>query len=297
MKSLLATLSLFGIVYGHLLGADGPNQAPDFTQGDAIPADAKHDWNLGPTGLRGWIHTNGFVTREARQIAVTKVHPGSPADGIFQVGDVILGVGGKPFAHDPRTEFGKAITAAEAADGNLTLTRWRGGNTGDIAVKLQPLGPYGLTAPYNCPKSKRILDDGCKALAERMKVSGYGTQMDPIPRSLNALALLASGEKQYLPLIRREVEWAAAYKADDFQAWHYTYLIMLLAEHRIATGDASGMAGLRRLALEAAKGQSAVGSWGHRFAKPDGRRRQTRSHSHSVTASSKLIKKSHQPTP
>jgi hypothetical protein len=31
------------------------------------------------------------------------------------------------------------------------------------------------------------------------------------------------------------------------------------------------MPGLKRLALEAARGQSAVGSWGHKFARPDGR--------------------------
>ena len=39
----------------------------------------------------------------------------------------------------------------------------------------------------------------------------------------------------------------------------------------IETGDESVMPGLRRLALEAAKGQSIVGSWGHKFAGPDGR--------------------------
>ena len=28
---------------------------PDLTKGDKIPKGAKHDWNLGPTGLRGWM--------------------------------------------------------------------------------------------------------------------------------------------------------------------------------------------------------------------------------------------------
>ena len=28
---------------------------PDFTKGGSILANAKHDWNLGATGLRGWI--------------------------------------------------------------------------------------------------------------------------------------------------------------------------------------------------------------------------------------------------
>ncbi len=33
--------------------AAGELKMPDFTKGDAIPAKAKHDWNLGPTGLAG----------------------------------------------------------------------------------------------------------------------------------------------------------------------------------------------------------------------------------------------------
>ena len=33
--------------------AAGELKMPDFTAGDAIPARAKHDWNLGPTGLAG----------------------------------------------------------------------------------------------------------------------------------------------------------------------------------------------------------------------------------------------------
>ena len=28
---------------------------PDFTKGDKIPKDAKHDITLGATGLRGWM--------------------------------------------------------------------------------------------------------------------------------------------------------------------------------------------------------------------------------------------------
>ncbi len=55
------------------------------------------------------------------------------------------------------------------------------------------------------------------------------------------------------------------------QTWHYGYVMILLSEYVIATGDRSVLPGLRRLALEAAAGQSAVGSWGHGFARPDGR--------------------------
>jgi hypothetical protein len=199
------------------------------------------------------------------------VEKGSPAAGVFLVGDVILGVGGKPFSFDPRTEFGRAVTLAESAagGGKLAVTRWRAGKAEEVVIKLPVLGSYGATAPYDCAKSQRILEQGCKALAGKMAQSPE--QDDPIVRSLNALALLASGNPTYRPLVQKEAEWASGYSSRSMQTWHYGYVMILLSEYVLATGDQSVMPGLRRLALESAKGQSAVGSWGHGFAKPDGR--------------------------
>lgn len=244
---------------------------PDFTKGDAIPADATHDWTLGATGARGWIFPEGLSTSKARQIAITKVAKGSPADGVLKKGDVILGVGGKPFSYDPRTEFGKGLTLAEteAAGGKLLLTRWRSGQTEEVMVKLPVCGSYSATAPFDCPKSKRILEQGCAALAQRIASPKY--KENPVSRSLNALALLASGKPEYLPIVKKETKWAADFSADGMQTWYYGYVISLLAEYKLATGDESVVPGMRRLALEAANGQSLVGSWGHKFATPDGR--------------------------
>ncbi len=275
MKTTLFAFALAAILAAPLpalAAAKGqPLTIPDLTKGDAIPAGAKHDWNLGATGARGWMFCDKMVTSDARQVAITKVEKGSPAEGILAVGDVLLGVGGKAFSYDPRTELGKALTAAEsdAGGGKLALTRWRAGKAEEVVVKLPVLGSYSATAPFECAKSKRILEQGCKALAE--KVARPSNREDPIVRSLNALALLASGDPAYLPLVKREAEWAAAYTSRSMQNWHYGYVIMLLSEYVMATGDQSVMPGLRRLALEAAKGQSAVGSWGHGFAIPDGR--------------------------
>ncbi len=274
MKNTLISLAVVAILAtpSPVFGAGGATASalPDFTKGGKIPAGANHDWNLGATGLRGWIFSDKLVTTEARQIAITRVDKGSPADGILSVGDVILGVGGKPFTYDPRTEFGKALTTAEseAGGGKLIISRWRADKTEDVVLKLPVLGDYGATAPYNSAKSQLILEQGCKALAARMK-DGADRQ-DPIPRSLNALALLASGDPQYLPIVEKEAHWAADYTADRMQTWHYGYVMMLLSEYVMATGDQSVMPGLKRLALEAAKGQSTVGSWGHGFALPNG---------------------------
>lgn len=256
-------------------GKNDHTPPPDFTKGDVIPKNAIHDWNLGATGLRGWMHCDSLVTSDARQIAITKVGEKSPADGVIAVGDVILGVGGKPFSFDPRTELGQALTLAEteAGGGRLMLTRWRAGKTEEVMLKLPVLGSYSSTAPFECAKSKRILEQGCKSLAVRMAGPDYlkGPSAEPITRSLNALALLASGDAAYLPLVKREAEWAAGFSADGMQTWRYGYVMMLLSEYVIATGDQSVVPGLKRLALESAKGQSAVGSWGHGFARPDGR--------------------------
>jgi hypothetical protein len=268
LTAAAAGFSFFG---GSCLAAMTPQNNPDFTRGGAIPANAEHDWALGATGARGWMYSEKMVTTLARQIAITAVADGSPADGILAVGDVILGIGKEPFATDPRTEFGQALTRAEtkAGGGKLLLQRWRAGKTNNVVVKLPVLGSYSATAPYDCPKSQRILEQGCEALAKTMTGARY--KPNPIPRCLNALALLASGNREYLPLVRREAKWAAAFEADSFQTWYYGYVCMLLAEYIMATGDESVLPGLRRLTLEAANGQSKVGSWGHRFAQADGR--------------------------
>lgn len=273
--SFLLLLAVTFVPDAPVFGA-GTGQAvvlPDFTKGEGIPVGAKHDWNFGATGARGWMFCDKMVTSDARQIAVTKVDKGSPADGLLAVGDILLGVGGKAFSYDPRTEFGKALSAAEsdALGGNLALTRWRAGRVEEVVLKLPVLGEYSVTAPYACAKSKRILEQGCKKLEARIESSDYAKQQNPITRSLNALALLASGDPAYLAVVKQEALWASEYSAESMQTWRYGYVMMLLAEYVSATGDTSVLPGLKRLALEAARGQSAVGSWGHGFARPDGR--------------------------
>jgi hypothetical protein len=247
-------------------GAKAKTNTPlmDFTQGGK--PDETHDWTLGATGARGWMYGWGGRTAEARQILITAVAAGSPADGVLAKGDVILGLAGKPFDDDARIRLARALTEAEKDEnhGLLKLIRWREGKTDNVEIKLAVLGTYSATTPYDCPKSKKIFELGCQAIAKK----GLGNVS--IPNCLNALALLASGKEEYRPLLAEYAKKVAAYSADSMATWSYGYANTFLGEYYMATGDQSVLAGLKRLTMEAAKGQSNVGTWGHKFARPDG---------------------------
>jgi HEAT repeat protein len=237
---------------------------PDFTAGGK--RDESHDWNLGATGARGWIYGWAGNTSEARQILVTAVHKGSPADKVLKVNDVILGVAGKPFSGDARIQLANAITEAEkdANQGVLKLLRWRDGKSEAVELKLAVMGTYSDTTPYNCQKSKKIFEQGCQAIAKK------GLNGVSIPNDLNALALLASGNKEYLPMLAEYAKKVSVYETDSMATWFYGYANIFLAEYVMATGDTSLLQGMRRMALEPARGQSVMGLWGHKFARPDG---------------------------
>jgi len=121
--SLIISSLVAALLAGPAFAAKDAPPVPDLTQGGKLADKNTHDWNLGPTGLRGVMWAWSMVTTEARQILVTQVDKGSPADGIVQVDDVILGVGGGKFTSDARVAFGNAMTTAEpkAADIKLHL--------------------------------------------------------------------------------------------------------------------------------------------------------------------------------
>ena len=107
------------------------------------------------------------------------------------------------------------ITPEQAEEITGSIIDGLNGKAEEVLVKLPVLGTYSATAPYDCPKSQRILEQGCQELAQRVAAPSY--RQNPITRSLNALALLASGNREYLPLVRKEAQWAADYSADSFQ--------------------------------------------------------------------------------
>ncbi len=272
------------VVYAAALAAVVPVSAaeppapPDLTQ--SVKVDRKQTYNLGATGLRGWIFTKpanffesqqGRTTTASRQILVTHVGKKSPADGVVNVDDVITGVNGKPFGDDSRKGIAVAIQDAEKVNGTLKLTVWRGGKSQEVELKLRVLGTYADTAPFDCPKSKLIFDEACKALAkEKLNDDLWG--------AVNGLALLATGKEDYLPRVQEFARKLGPKTLklelrDGMVIWEWGYRNLFLCEYYLLTGDKEVLPAIREYTTKLAMGQSLYGTFGHGISMktPDGK--------------------------
>ena len=177
----------------------------------------------------------------------------------MEVNDVILGVNGKPFSDDARKSFGQALTEAESK-GVLKLIRFRSGKTENVQLKIRIMGSYSATAPYDCPKSKLILAEACKALEnEKMEQGLWG--------AVNGLALMASGNLAYMQKVQAFAREMATREVTDKgrSAWECGYKNLFLCEYYLLTGDKEVMPGINALTIKMAQGQGLYGTFGHGF--------------------------------
>jgi len=263
--------------------------APDLTVGtNRFKVDRTSTYNLGPTGMRGWIYRSyywpggqdagayGLATwEEPWQILVTTVGTGTPAYGILAVDDVILGAkastGAVPlFTNDARKSLGWAIGDAEAADGALSILINRYGVPSNQTHTIQ-LGltgfAYSATAPYTCPKSARILADAVKV------ISNMSFTLDEPGNAALGLAKMAAGitdatvRAYALSLCPTNGTYSLTpYSGCD--TWGWGYKNVFLSEYLMLAGDNSVTTGIRELTIGLAKGQSLYGTFGHGGAEP-----------------------------
>ena len=287
MKPSIKTIGLLAAL---AVGLTSPifSQVPDLTAAGVIAA-LKTDpasspvygetYNLGATGMRGWIcnkmdsnheRAQGRTTLNSRQILVTHVGAASPADGVVKVDDVILGVDGKPFSDDARKSIARAIQEAEteARDGVLKLTVSRSGTVQELSIKLAVLGTYSATAPWDCPKSKRIFEAACKVLEKEELTADWA---GPI----KGIALLATGNPEYLPKLQDFARILAALPVDPNKkpsgatwgnTWPMAYQNLFLCEYYMVTRDKEVLPAIEKNALQLARGQGMYGTFGHGFA-------------------------------
>ena len=269
---------------------------PDLTLAGAIAA-LKADpnasrpytetYNLGATGLRGWIYIDsnnagqqGLITAPSRQILVTVASP--PGSAVLAVDDLILGAmaansGTVPaFTSDCRKAFGVAIGEAEKTGaGTLRVRRWRAGITTDVNIPMTIMGNYTATAPYSCPKSALILANARTKFVSQLLAdpnfltNSYGGAI----KGLALLASVAPGDANYAAVQTRLQTYAHALAPANLtltgcDTWHWGYINIFLSEYylrSVADGvpDASVLSGINKYTVALAKGQSKYGTFGH----------------------------------
>lgn len=249
--------------------ADAPQTSvPDLTKGGKLTR-INERW-AGPIGIHCgmWRPGRGDKTEDVRQLQVLAVDKGSPADGLLQVDDVILGADGTGAATVPLFQgssiwpmvpIAEAITEAEARDpALLKLLVWSKGTTKTVAIKLESLGRYSETAPYNCPKSKNILRKGIKALYEENKFDESG---------LGVLCLLAADDPTNPDNDKYQAkakEWVHKLEVGG-APWYSGPKLMALSEYYMKTKDETIFPKLVAQAEHQAKGVSWFGTAGHKW--------------------------------
>lgn len=114
----------------------------------------------GYENFSGWVGPAGFSAGPfGPNMGVRKIQDGSPADGKLLVGDVIYSANGKMLGDKAWLVMADAITESEKrkAKGELRLGVRRGGENIDVELTIPVMGTYSSTAPYECPKTEKIV--------------------------------------------------------------------------------------------------------------------------------------------
>ncbi len=203
---------------------------------------APGNWHNG----EGWLGSCGVLTAPfGPNMGVLHVLKGSPADGRIMVGDLIYDVNGMLLGDDPLRMVADAITLAEseAGMGDIAFGLRRNGKNMNVGLKLEVLGTYSATSPYDCPKTDRIVANMESFLADR----GGVMQAHNVFQNCEALFLQGAGTPKYLGLVRRHVydrmnRVDITKRLDPMtgpfpQNWIPAYDALLMSEYYLATGD------------------------------------------------------------
>ena len=168
------------------------------------------------------------MTEKSRQILVTTVEKGSPADGKLEPGDVILGVFGQAVYRRRAQSFRPCHRPSRNRGGprRPAAHRLAQGKVAGRGTQTPGLGSYSETSPYACPKAEKILAQGLAAMLKNFDKENS--------LHINELALLASGVPEHLDLVRKSAREVAAKTPEvetlwkdsskgGMKTWHHGY--------------------------------------------------------------------------
>ncbi len=226
--------------------------------------------NLGPTGIRARItpeNPNRFLVEHVFQ------DEKSPARGLVEKGDMIIGANGQPFETShrfgrrsnkrgwdgPMKELASHIEDSQGEDGVLTLMVHPQGNTDKVhtvTLQLEPVGRFSENYPYDCPRSELLLEKLCDFLVRNF----YSDNGKPANRftgnvhgeTQQLLALMASGFEEYEPIIEKHRKrfHDNTYSPTDsgFRTWNWGYDGILMSEMYRLYNDEKLIKPMRELA-------------------------------------------------
>jgi len=237
--------------------------------------------NLGVTGARAKIHLE-----RPQEFEVAYLFPDTPAHAALKVGDRIVGVNDTPFSEPhkfgygpkffgyegPMMEFGQAL---DSAKGKISLQIIRNGKNENVTLALPTkYGSFSKTFPYNCPKTDLILKECYAFLLKTQRPDGLWNGR-PDADTFAALALLGSGNKDFLPAVEKSMRTFAKSTNDKIDyggldCWKYTLYGTALCEYYILTRQEWIKPELEQIKAWLLKAQMDNGGWGHRPANRPG---------------------------
>ncbi|MCH7228870.1 DUF6288 domain-containing protein [Haloferula sp. A504] len=210
--------------------------------------------HIGPTGIMAHIDTGVKVTVEGTR-------EGSPADGKFHAGEVIVGVNGQALeGRNPYVVLGSAITAAEASDGKLSFDLDSEEGKRQVTLEIPVMGAYAAQWPVDCAKSRKIVQHAAAYYEKSLKESkdmGVGG-------ALTCLFLLSTGDDTYLPLIKAHyAKFIENPEAIGDHTWNNGYNGIACAEYYLRTGDPDMLPVLQAFCDDARDRQNFDAAWKH----------------------------------
>jgi len=218
-----------------------------------------------PLGITG-AQVTEFLNR--KELFVAGVAPGTPAAGVLEPLDVIIGANGRLFTdpEDPRPAMGYALTESQSPQlgGKLTLQIVRDGVPTNVRMTLGDTQSYSATWSFDCGKSDRLRAAALRCVLDSDLTSRYTANWSWVP-----MFLMASGDDEALERARRVLyrglKPASAYPAEvgGMNCWIGGYRLINLCEYYLLTGDSAVLPEIQYVARVLEKQQYPTGGWTH----------------------------------
>lgn len=227
--------------------------------------------NLGPTGIRARIYPdkpNELVVKYVFQDAK------SPAKGLVNSGDVIIGANGRKFKTShrfgrnlsggggwdgPMLELAGHLEDSQGKEGKLELMIYPGGvRTGQkmVTLQLRPVGRFAPTFPYNCERSNLMLEELCDFMVMDYESSNWKKANSfgggPHGNAHQLLALMGSGISKYDRLVEENMKRYHGKTYDPagggFAMWGWGFDAILMGEYYLLKKDRKLESAMKSLA-------------------------------------------------